>query len=368
MPTSPLRVWYNENLSSTYNVVRLLKGVPEAVRPWVICTHRNPDFPAFEVCDRAALEPRGLSANDYLAFCLDFCRREAVDVFVPGVGMARAEEARAEFEKIGTALVVAASAETMRLFDDKARFYATVPPEVAEAPVCRVVNTAKAFAAACDEVAKTGRQVCFKPSRSTGGLGFHILDDRQTEMRALFKSEPVRISIAAAMRILATEPEFRDLLVMEYLDGAEYSVDCLGQRGQLLRAVARCKPTRVGGAQALEDKSELVEIARRATSHYALDGVYNVQVRFARGTPKLLEINPRMSGGLYLACLSGVNFPFWAVQLAAGRTDETMIPQPFVGLRVQQQLGEFVLQNEVAVAAKMSGKADVARRFKPRLL
>lgn len=364
----PLRVWYNENLSSTYNVVRLLRSVPEAVRPHVVCTHRNPDFPAFEVSDQAALEPRGLNPDDYLAFCLEFCRREAVDVFVPGQGMARVAAAGQEFRKGGTSVVVAADPETMHLFDDKARFYRTVPARVAEAPAFRIVNSADRFTEACGEIAADGSRVCFKPSRSTGGLGFHILDDRQTELRSLFKSEPVRVSTAAATRILSTERNFRDLLVMEYLDGAEYSVDCLALPGRLLRAVARRKPTRVGGAQLLEDREDLVAIARRATEHYLLDGVFNVQMRFSGGRPKLLEINPRMSGGLYFSCLSGVNFPFWAVQLAAGRADEAAIPQPRTGLRVQQQLGEFVLENAVSVAPDFTSAPERGPTRKPHLL
>lgn len=181
----PLRVWYNENLSSTCNVIRWLRGVPEAERPFVICTHRNPDFPAFEISDQAALEPRGLDADAYLAFCLNFCRREFIDVFVPGQGVLRSAEARAQFERNGTALVLAADAETMRLFDDKAHFYTTVPPAVAKAPAFRVVNTAEEFGRACRDLTASGRRVCFKPACSTGGLGFHILDDRRTELRNL---------------------------------------------------------------------------------------------------------------------------------------------------------------------------------------
>jgi biotin carboxylase len=344
----PLRVWYNENLSSTHNIVRLLQSVDESVRPFVFCTHSNPDCPAFEISDESALEPKGMDAADYLAHCLDFCRQHRIDVFVPGRGMKQVSDARAEFAAIGTGLVLAADSETMRLFDDKARFYRTVPPEVAEAPAFYTVNTAAAFSEACRALLATGHRVCFKPSQSTGGLGFHILDDRRDELRNLFNSEPIRLSTQSAERILSTQPEFRDLLVMEYLDGAEYSIDCLGQDGRLLRGVVRRKPSRVGGAQWLEDKPELIEIARRAAAHYGLGGIFNVQVRYAGGQPKLLEINPRMSGGLYLACLSGVNIPFWAVQVAAGRADVSMIPQARTGLKVQQQLREFVLENPVA--------------------
>jgi carbamoylphosphate synthase large subunit len=295
-----------------------------------------------------------LEADAYLAHCLEFCRREAIDVFMPGRGMLRAAEARAEFESAGVRLIIAADAETMRLFDDKARFYATIPPEVGEAPRFYNVTTAAGFSEAHRMLIEAGHRVCFKPSKSTGGLGFHILDGRRDELRNLFNSELVRLSPETAERILSIQPEFRDLLVMEYLDGAEYSVDCLGEDGRVLRGVVRRKPTRVGGAQLLEDKPELLDLARRVAAHYSLGGIFNVQVRYAGDRPKLLEINPRMSGGLYFACLSGVNIPFWAAQLAMGLADESMIPHPRTGLKVQQQYAEFVLKNQVATGGEMS--------------
>jgi carbamoylphosphate synthase large subunit len=53
-----------------------------------------------------------------------------------------------------------------------------------------------------------------------------------------------------------------------------------------------------------------------------LDYIFNIQVKFNQGLPKLLEINPRMSGGLYFSCLSGVNFPYLAVRLLLGENVE----------------------------------------------
>lgn len=342
----PLRVWCNENLSSTYNFIRLLKGVPEEVRPFVVCTHRNPEFGAFEVSDLALLEPEGsLDPEAYLTHSLEFCRRHAIDVYMPGRGMKEAADARARFAAIGVGLILAADAGTIRHFDDKAAFYAALPPEVGEAPVFFNVNTVAAFSEACRTLTTAGHRVCFKPSKSTGGLGFHILDERHDEVRGLFHHEVVRLAPATAERILASRPDFRDLLVMEYLDGTEYSIDCLGHEGRLWRGIVRRKPTRAGGAQRIEDRPDLLELARRVAAHFSLGGIFNVQVRCAGDRPKVLEINPRMSGGLYFACLSGVNIPFWAVQMAAGRADESQIPPGRTGLRVQQQYHEFVLDH-----------------------
>jgi biotin carboxylase len=72
------------------------------------------------------------------------------------------------------------------------------------------------------------------------------------------------------------------------------------------------------------------------TAHFRLDALFNIQFRDSAGKAYLLEINPRMSGGLYCSCLSGVAFPYWAVRLALGTANPEDIPQPKVGFRVAQ--------------------------------
>ena len=70
-----------------------------------------------------------------------------------------------------------------------------------------------------------------------------------------------------------------------------------------------------------------------------------MQVRYLNGIAKVLEINARMSGGVYFACLSGVDLPAWAIALAAGTASPADVPQPQFGLAVHQQYREFVLTN-----------------------
>ena len=79
----------------------------------------------------------------------------------------------------------------------------------------------------------------------------------------------------------------------------------------------------------------MADLAARLTRRLRLDGVFNVQFRDGDGVPYLLEINPRMSGGLLYACLSGLCFPYWAVRLALGAAPD-LVPLPRTGLRVSK--------------------------------
>ena len=73
-----------------------------------------------------------------------------------------------------------------------------------------------------------------------------------------------------------------------------------------------------GRLRLLEEVPELIEIAHQVAANYKIPFIYNIQVKYNQGVPKLLEINPRMSGGLHVTCLSGINFPYLAVKSILG--------------------------------------------------
>ena len=84
-------------------------------------------------------------------------------------------------------------------------------------------------------------------------------------------------------------------------------------------------------------RNGLLSHARQLVERFGLNGMINVQFKEdAQGEPKLLEINPRASGGVAMSCLSGINLPYLAlcgfVDGYAGLT----IPPPRWGQRVTE--------------------------------
>lgn len=128
-------------------------------------------------------------------------------------------------------------------------------------------------------------------------------------------------------------------MVMEFLDGYEYSVDCLAMNGELLAAVPRKKVS--GRNQLLEENLALLETAKVITKELNIPYNFNIQFIYKNGVPKLLEINPRMSGGMYMSCMSGINFPYAAIQLLLDGT--TNVVQPIYGINCTHMEKELEL-------------------------
>lgn len=331
------RVWFNKTFSSVGAAIRLIRQADEAAGLGdyqIVCSSTNPHTPAFLAAHESAIEPSGLKGEAYVAWCLDFCRTQSIGIFIPGKEASFVSAVREQFQAQGTRVLCAASQEMLHLIHDKARFYQTVDAPLTPPAAFRIVETVEDFDAAYSELRKNHAQLCIKPSVSVYGLGFSVLDELRSSAQLLIEGVQYHIGLDDLRRGFAAMGRFRTMLVMEYLHGHEYSVDCVGDNGQLVCAVPRKKSLIAGQGQTIDLRSDILDSTRHLTAAYGLNGVFNVQFREGQNGLSLLEINPRMSGGIAMACLAGPNLPYLALAGFDRGFDGLTIPEIRSGIRV----------------------------------
>lgn len=336
------RVWFNKTFSSVGSALRLIREADEAADYHLVCSSTNPHAPAFLAAHESAVEPSGLKGQAYLDWCLEFCLEQGIGIFIPGKEASLLSAERQQFEAQGTRLLCAASQDMLHLLHDKAQFYQSVdcltPPAA-----FRVVETAQQFDAAYHALRKEHAKLCIKPSVSVYGLGFSVLDEERSSAQLLLEGVQYHIGLDDLQRGFEAMGTFRTMLVMEYLDGHEFSVDCIGDNGRLVCAIPRKKPLLAGQGQLIDMREDILESTRQLTAAYGLNGVFNVQFREGQNGLGLLEINPRMSGGIAMACLAGPNLPYLALAGFDRGFDGLSIPPIRAGARV----GELSLATEL---------------------
>lgn len=328
------RVWFNKTFSSVGAAIRLIREADGAGDYQILCSSTNSHAPAFLAAHESAVEPSGLKGQAYLDWALDFCRTHNIGIFIPGKEASLISAARAQFEEQGTRVLCAASQDMLHLLHDKARFYQTVNSKLAPPAAFRVVETAREFDQAYSELRQDHARLCIKPSVSVYGLGFSVLDEDRSSAQLLLEGVQYHIGLDDLRRGFEAMGKFRTMLVMEYLDGHEFSVDCVGDNGRLVCAVPRKKPLLAGQGQLIDMRDDILESTRQLTAAYGLNGVFNVQFREGQSGLSLLEINPRMSGGIAMACLAGPNLPYLALAGFDRGFDSLPIPVIRAGLRV----------------------------------
>jgi len=126
----------------------------------------------------------------------------------------------------------------------------------------------------------------------------------------------------------------KDMLLMEYLEGDEFTVDCFSDGSNSI-AVPRKRTKIVNGisfeGEILVQRQPHDLASFLVTSSYTmmkmldLTGCFGFQFKMdAEGSPKLLECNPRVQGGMYASTLAGRNVIRMAVLSALGREQEPL--------------------------------------------
>ena len=112
-------------------------------------------------------------------------------------------------------------------------------------------------------------------------------------------------------RFLAEQKE--DVLLLEYLPGEEFTVDCFTDKdGKLLYSAGRKRNRIKNGISVntffLEDQSIFNELAKTINQHLKFRGAWFYQVKCnSQGNLCLLEVASRIGGSSLLSCAVGVN-------------------------------------------------------------
>ena len=75
-------IWFNHWFSTAYHMVNMIKD-DNNTEFYIIGTNGNEENVMKTVCDYWEKEPDFLSDEEYVQYCLEFCQRHSVNIFIP---------------------------------------------------------------------------------------------------------------------------------------------------------------------------------------------------------------------------------------------------------------------------------------------
>lgn len=307
------RVWFNRTFSNVRAVLELIRQGDAAGEFWLICTHPEPSFPGFKAAHAWALEPADLKGLDYLEFCLDLCRHHRIDALWPGQEAPLLAEHAAQFAEIGVQVLAVAKPQTLALIQDKARFAELGSRLPIPTPDTIPFRTLAEFDAAYERLRCVHEALCIKPAQGVYGSGFRLIREGEHGLDGLLQGGSHSIQLDCLRRLLTQGTPTQTWLLMEYLPGPEYSLDAVADGERLVALIQREKREGIYGQQ-LVARPELTKATAELVVRFGLKGLFNIQFRAGRGGLRLLEINPRFSGGIGYAAAAGLNLPYLALR------------------------------------------------------
>ncbi len=342
IPTN-MRVWFNKTFSSVHAAFSLIRQADRDERYTLVCSNTNPHSLSMRTAHEAVVEPADLSGEAYVEWCLDFCQTQRIDIFVPGKETSRIARHEQRFLKNGARLLYAAPPDVLDVLNDKALFYQQANSLHAPAAPFHVVTTLAEFDSAYGALGSQYSSLCIKPAVSVYGIGFRRIVENRSALDIFLGGNFYQSDLDSLRRVLGGQEYFAPLILMPYLAGPEFSVDCVADRGRIVCAVPRHKLQGTGEGQIIDPREDVLAACTELGQQFSLNGFVNIQFRDSKEGLRVLEINPRMSGGIAMACLGGPNLPYLGIAGFDRGFEYMDIPEIHANLRVGEMNTALVL-------------------------
>jgi carbamoyl-phosphate synthase large subunit len=291
----------------------------------IITADMNPDAYGFHFADKGYTIPAGDSPN-FIPKILEICKKENPAVLFSWVDpeLLSISKAKSKFEALGIKVALA-NPQAIETGQNKRRCYEFFKKD-GIIPDFMFAKTSSEFEKAVKELGFPKKPVCFKPSVSYGMRGFRILKPSASRGEILFKEKPDSAfadfdDIMSVLKEYEKKSNLPELIVMEYLDGKEYTVDILLERGRPVITIPRLRKVTSRGISTvalLEKNTELMQKAEFVAKRLGLDYNANIQFKYGKSGPKLIEVQPRLAGTTVACVGAGANLPYLGLKIALG--------------------------------------------------
>lgn len=286
----------------------------------IVGTDMNYDETIMQMVDVFYPVPKAKDPT-YCDVLLDICEKEKVDIVLPTMSaeLVPLLDNLDRFTEKGITVSIS-HRNSIEITNNKLRFYQFMKdnnlPIVDFYPVNSVEEVKEAF----KKLDYPNKAVCIKALESSGSRGIRIIDPSKSRYDILFNEKPnsFYISYEELITILSEKPTIPEMVVMEAIPGAEFSVDLLANEGKVLYMCARQSNTIVASipqTATLFEEKEAYRICEDVVKLLKIDGNADFDFKYdANNNPILMEVNPRIAATMAIFKAGGMNLPYLRVK------------------------------------------------------
>lgn len=305
----------------------------------------NDDSSILNMCDACYVVPPG-DSPDYVDKLFDICIKESIDIILPimSAELEALSTEKSKFFNIGTTVSVS-DIDKLRIANDKLKLFDFMKNEGLLCADYISVDSIEELIEGANKLGYGEKKVCLKANHASGSRGFRILDNSQNKFKRFISEKPTSatVTLEEMVQILQTTNSFPSLMLMEYLPGAEYTVDLVAKDGKVRFCGCR-KSLRMDNSIMLDsvvvDNKAVSDNCIAVTEKLGLSGNIGFDVRErADGTPIIMECNPRITAGIPVFNIAGMNLPYLNIKCLLGESvDEVSLSYGTVVRRRWQEM------------------------------
>jgi carbamoyl-phosphate synthase large subunit len=258
--------------------------------------------------------------EEYIDRINTICVKESIDVIVPQTTRETVVLSK-NFSRVGSKVTVS-GASAIEKANNKYELMKICKELGIPTPDFFLTKSIEELRQRVTELGYPGTPVVVKPPVSFGSRGFRVLREASTWDTKRFLSEKpssTEISLDELSKILGDD--FPVLLVTQFLPGVEYTVDAFSG-SKVSVAIPRVRKEIVNGISfrtSLDYRKDIIDYTTKLAKALELKFAFGFQFKLdEKGTPKILECNPRVQGTMVASTFSGVNVIWMSIKEVLG--------------------------------------------------
>lgn len=293
------------------------------------------------------------SDPNYINSLLEVAVKERVDLIIPWTNEEALVIAKSSrlFKNEGIKLLNNTES-TIRRLVDKGSMYNNLKVKGFPVPNFRLASNIQEIEHAIISLGYPKTPVVVKPRNLSGARGFCIIGNNvDLDKRGFGNKLPLKSFVSLLRESKNTEN--LSYLIMEFLSGKDFSVDCLCKKGEPIFIIPRTRLSEMGGVSLIgetTDDLKVRKLVKRVIKSFNLTYNINIQLRYRKsisGEPFIYDINPRISGTIVANSGAGIDLLYYGIKLALGKS----IPEPenikYRGVKMVRYWGQkFVKTNK----------------------
>jgi len=309
-------------------LIRSLRAIrTEPIR--IIGLTMNPYLPHSALLD-ASYQIESVYANTYINKLISILQKEKVDIILPIVseGLESLMASETEIKEKTGAVILSSSLDALTIANDKISLYDSIQSssicDLSEiVPKYKAAYTKQELLETVDLFVREYKKICIKKARGENAEGFWIVDNEMDHSDMLFHGIPKRhlsvVSLRNMMQDQNDDAVIPPYIVSEYLPGEEWDCDILCMDGKIISITTRINFLMHDGLTSVletRDQPQLKAYCEKIVALLHLSYIVCISFRADMdGHFRLLEINPRIMGNIYVSTLAGNNYVEMAIRL-----------------------------------------------------
>ena len=290
--------------------IRFLKKSKVHQNTKVYGVDMNPDASGRHFVDYFQVVSNGKSKK-FIKQIDQICKRFKINLIIPGSDedALNLSKNKKKIER-NSRKIACVSYKTLKILSNKYETYKHLENNKISLPIWYLAKNQKELLQCIKKLIIKKKDIVIKPSISRGGRNVYIISKKIKKEIHRNNGREIELNLSLMKKkYLKKIKKIYPLIVMEKLYPPCFDFDMLCKDGKLIKGVSRRRvnPSVPNDGHYVDGRIDILKIGKKISEIFKLTWLYDCDFMLdSKGKPKIIEINPRMSGSASVSVAAGI--------------------------------------------------------------